>query len=202
MRQSHLGLGLVLVGSTLAAFQQTVIPCGDDGNTISSCTVTATDQVVTLSRTVSTTSTTVTSSLAARRVEQVVVPAYREKYCLAQYQDLGPIALPEWGGSGMCAKCDPPENDQYVQTVRVIECTQNARQPTKVCSEYREIWSRTATGMRIPATLRASTRYTAKSAGQYTFQFGGICPRTSSVGRPQTTTVRLRNGRTTLLIGR
>lgn len=201
MRLSRLGLALA-VGSIALALQ-TVIPCGDDGNTISTCTVTATDQVVTLSKTVSTSSATITQSLAARRVERIVVPAYSEKYCLAQFKDLGPIAIPDWDGSGLCgSRCDPPENDQYIQTVRVVQCTQNARQSTKVCNEHRETWSRTAAGKAVPITTRCSTRYTASSAGQYTFVFTGTAPRTYTLGPAPTTTTTLRNGRVTVIVGR
>ncbi|KIW40063.1 uncharacterized protein PV06_08616 [Exophiala oligosperma] len=55
----------------------------------------------------------------------------------APYNQLGPLAIPGYGGSGLYDKCNGPHG-QKLQNLDVIKCQQTANKPT-ICREFDKV---------------------------------------------------------------
>lgn len=135
-------------------YLSTVLPCVG-----TSCTITATDEVVTFSHVSSaytfytpapTTSSrgnlTATANIAARQVApsaiseiEVIVVDY-----MAPYNQIGPLAISNYAGSGLCTACTPGSNGTLVQVVDVRVCVNDS------CSEHVESWIAMPTTSTVP----------------------------------------------------
>lgn len=155
-------------------FVSTVIPCLAAS---SITTVTKTEQTVLISRSsytitdsqltthvVKTYGTSTSTSTAPSTYTTVV------KEWSAEYKDIGPLALPGYGGSGFCESCNGPQGEQR-QVLVAVECRSAERRPT-VCSKGVETW------VYLPAPTSTkhvwaacSSRAAAPSPGVYTFVF-------------------------------
>ena len=155
-------------------YVSTIIPCLD-----SSTTVTRTEQSVLISRS----STTITHKQVITRVVRhghritTTATAYATvvKEWSALYKDVGPLAIPDYGGSGLCHSCQGPHGEER-QGLEVVECVSRLRMPT-LCSQGTEVWVYdpvpTSTSKAIAV---CSSHAVAPSAGTFTFAFPQRAP--------------------------
>ncbi|KIY01990.1 uncharacterized protein Z520_02128 [Fonsecaea multimorphosa CBS 102226] len=162
------------------AYVSTVIPAAWDGTSVHATTVTSTAQTVTVSRfrstiTKSATATAVvnngtTSHASPRPVYLTIAKDY-----MVAYNEIGPLAIPGYGGSGLCKECDVQQDGSRSQVVNVIEC--RAGPVGACCMGYAETWiSEPATASSSTTVAPLATRFVAPSAGIYTFTFTLTAP--------------------------
>lgn len=109
----------------------------------------------------------------------------------AAYKDLGPYAIPDYGGSGICTKCQGP-NGQKMQSLDVIKCMQSSDSPT-VCRKHPEVWIfGEAPSSARTASAVCSTHTSASAAGIYVFEFPQHEPSATIRIPPQTVTYTVR----------
>ena len=164
------------------AYVSTVIPCAGG-----SATITKTDQPVTVSRY----RTTVTSfSTPAGRRHAKPTPVYStigQDYVLP-YNKVGPLAIPGYGGSGLCTDCGEDASGARRQPVAVTECT--AGPAGTRCVEYTKTLVSTSAPSAVSKTAAAcSTNFNAPSAGTYTFTFPHSAPARTITANGHTFTV-------------
>jgi hypothetical protein len=161
-------------------FVSTYIPC--DGGA-STTLVTKTDQVVRVAHV----STVLTSYLPCPTPTMApswngTIPTYKNESCTStKYQtmvvdsscpfnEIGPIALPPYDGSGLCKKCAEDKNGDKSQGVEVIKCLDG------VCTAYTETWVSTKAQ---PATSASEASFSSQtycpSAGTYTIPVTTTC---------------------------
>lgn len=172
-------------------FVSTVIPCPFALPTSTVSTVTATDQSVLISRTSTTITNEHVTSIKWKRpfTRVITASAYTTlvKEWSAPYNQLGPLAIPDYGGSGICDICSGP-NGQKLQRLDVIECSQVANKPT-ICREYEEVWIYNPKAiLSQTASAACSSRTSVPSAGVYVFEFPQRAPPTTVRIPPQTVT--------------
>ncbi|KEF58986.1 uncharacterized protein A1O9_03829 [Exophiala aquamarina CBS 119918] len=175
-------------------FVSTVIPC-PFASASSITTVSKTEQSVLVSRSSETvTNTYVTSSVVTRKWRRpATVASTASEYTTvvrewsAVYKDLGPYAIPDYDGSGICTKCQGP-NGQNMQSLDVIECVQSADSPT-VCREHPEVWifGQAPSSARTASAI-CSTHTSVSAAGVYVFEFPQHLPPATIHIPPQTVT--------------
>ncbi|KAI9761306.1 MAG: hypothetical protein M4579_001096 [Chaenotheca gracillima] len=133
-----------------------------------SCTVTKTDQKVTVSQ-LKTTSTAyvpaptkwANSTKTTSKVGHVEV--VKIDY-IVPYVEIGPSCIPGYGGSGLCSSCAPQKDGSQTQVVEVIECRGN-----KTCSTYAETWvNKPTTPITQIATETVTSVATCPTNGVYT----------------------------------
>lgn len=183
-------------------FVSTVIPCPFASP--SSVTVTKTEQSILVSRSSKTvTNTYVTSTVTTKWKWPFTVTTTASAYTTfikkwsAAYKDLGPLALPEYGGSGICTQCQGP-NGRKMQPLDVIECIQSSNRP-KACRGYPEVWVfAQVPSSALTASAVCSTHTSVSAAGIYVFEFPQHAPPATIEVPPQTATypVRASGGRT------
>lgn len=101
--------------------------------------------------------------------------------------DIGPLAIPGYGGSGICDKCSGP-NGQDLQALDVIECL-SAEGNHTFCREYEETWIYNPEAIVFQtASAACSSRTLAPSAGIYVFEFPQLAPATAAQIPAQTVT--------------
>ncbi|KAJ9496132.1 hypothetical protein LTR96_008638 [Exophiala xenobiotica] len=135
------------------AWVSTVIPCAWDGTTFSSCTVTKTDQAVTVSRTSAlSTAMPQRSSAVHINVDNPFIPLMPSqaagkvwqaewKWWAARYDQLGPFAIPGYEGSGLCSSdCAKQQEDTFHQRLNVTVCMKRDFNSSPVCGRYSETW--------------------------------------------------------------
>ena len=184
------------------------IPCAYNGSTHSQCVVTKTDQPVTISRSASTSTFTSTPLAASKRwtrghgkhnhteaMQEVLIKTW-----VASFSNIGPLAMPGYGGSGLCVDCGPDEGESRSQTFNVTECwTRPLRNIS--CSEYMEIWiSRPAPSKTSSLSAIVSTTSYVASEGTYTFFFTQEAPAVTVVAPASTVTVTLLEGETSQVV--
>lgn len=137
------------------AWVSTVIPCAWDGTTSSSCTVTKTDQAVTVRRTSALSTSSFMpqrSSAAHMNVDNRFLPLVPSqaagkvweaewKWWAARYDRLGPFAMPGYEGSGLCSSaCAKQQDDTFHQKLNVTVCMKRDFNSSPVCGRYSETW--------------------------------------------------------------
>lgn len=166
------------------AWVSTVIPCNWDGTTISSCTVTKTDQDVPCSAT----ATTITSvipihtgypTLNSTNLTTSYTTSYTtvSKQWVAPYNKLGPLAIPGYDGCELCKECAPKGDGSRSQHYEVTECNSSEGKEA-ACSKFPEdrVSTKAAPGSSIPATAVNSIKTSVPSAGTYVFTFTNTAP--------------------------
>ncbi|KIW49902.1 hypothetical protein PV05_11537 [Exophiala xenobiotica] len=138
------------------AWVSTVIPCAWDGTTSSSCTVTKTDQPVTVSRTSALSTSSFmphrSSAAAHMNVDNPFIPLASShavgkvweaewKWWAVRYDQLGPFAMPGYEGSGLCSSaCAKQQDDTFHQSLNVTVCMKRNLKSSPVCGRYCEKW--------------------------------------------------------------
>lgn len=172
-------------------YVSTVIPCAYDGATASTCTVTATDEVVVLS-TATTTLTSVTTVGPRgrfRRPQVSTITESRDHRVEAAYNAIGPIGIPGYAGSGLCNACENPSG-VLEQAVVITECRLKSGQQQPECQRKEETRVQLPPKMQAaPATAVVSSRFKAPSAGVYTFSFEQTAPPRTVTAEARTITV-------------
>lgn len=151
-------------------YVSTVIPVWK-GTQAEQCTVTQTEQLVTVSewRTTSTEWVTPTPKWP-HEAPPAPTPVYHTKareYC-GQYSKLGPLAIPGWGGSELCESCF--EHGSPWQELTVTECEWT---PSEIeCFEFTETWVAPSAPSTVwVPTATCSSHFWAPTVGVYTFTF-------------------------------
>ncbi|KAK4944308.1 hypothetical protein LTR10_016194 [Elasticomyces elasticus] len=182
---------------TTSVFVSTTIPCSWDGTSAESTIVTKTDQVVTGSvtaTTLSTVSAVETFAWGAKWGWNSESTSYTTQYETrvkewdAAYETMGPIAVPGWGGSGLCTDCE--EGDVKIQTWNVTDCHNGNMGGSSYseCVRYEETWiAYPNVEHSAPATAHCQSQFTAPSAGTYYITFPQSAP-------PATVTVPAHGG--------
>jgi len=194
-------------------YVSTVVPCAWDGTSSSSTTVTKTDQPVRISQwtstltSITTVPTTVTPHGGFYRHwrKPVVIETEITKYqtvtkiAVAPYNQIGPLAFPEWVGSGLCKKCGVQPDGSRSQVVEVIEC--RAAGDQKECVNYVETWiSRPAPSATSHISALCSTSAAVPSAGTFTWAFPQLAPKTTITAPASTVTVTLGGGQSSVSV--
>jgi len=175
------------------AYVNTAIPCAWDGTSVHTTTVTATAQNVTVSRFQTTitkfvTPTPVWVSGTTRHPTPTPVYLTIAKDFIVPYNEIGPLAIPGYGGSGLCTNCDIQSDGSRSQIVDVIECRSSPDGPQ--CMGYAETWvSQPAPSATATTAVHVSTQFVAPTAGTYTFTFPVIAPSHVWTAGTQTVTV-------------
>lgn len=166
-------------------FVSSTVPCAFDGTDVSSTVATATDQMITVSKEVTTVTTTVPiSSRQARGLwfrgnkakSQEVCQTVSRNYQLP-YNQMGPLAMPGYPGNGICDQCGMQGNGAQTMVVSVSECTSGLQYDTPQCVAYKETWiSSRAPRTTSVANVGCATQFYAPSAGYYTFNFPQTAP--------------------------
>ncbi|KAJ4507948.1 hypothetical protein HRR83_008212 [Exophiala dermatitidis] len=164
------------------AYVNTVIPCAWDGESESTTTVTATQQEVTVSVYHTTITKTVTPTVSVTKngtIYLVPSPTPIEltigKEFKAPFNHIGPLAIPGYGGSGLCEECKVQADGSRSQVVDVVEC--RAGPGGSKCMGYAETWiSKPAPSVSSTTVAPVSTNFVAPSAGTYTFTFTLTAP--------------------------
>ncbi|KAK4942018.1 hypothetical protein LTR10_018199 [Elasticomyces elasticus] len=184
------------------------IPCEYDESTHTECVVTKTDQAVTISKSSSTSTITTTSHAVfekwpgghgmhndTKKTHEVLMKTW-----VASFLNIGPLAMPGYGGSGLCAGCGPDDGGSRSQTFNVTECWTGPFRNSS-CSEYMEIWI----SMPVPSetssisAIVSTTSYVA-SQGTYTFAFTQQAPAVTVLAPASTVTVTLLDGETSQIV--
>ncbi|OAG34984.1 hypothetical protein AYO21_10871 [Fonsecaea monophora] len=163
------------------AYVSTVIPAAWDGTSIHATTVTSTTQTVTVSRfrTTITKLATATSAVIKNGTTSHAPPkpVYLTvaKDFMVAYNKMGPLAIPGYGGSGLCKECNVHQDGSRSQVVNVIECRSGL--VGAKCMGYAETWISMPASASSSTTLTPlSTRFVAPSAGTFTFTFTLTAP--------------------------
>lgn len=164
------------------SFVSTVIPCPPVKPPFT--TITKTEQSVLVSRSSSTiTKRQITSKIFSHSGSSTTSTATQTTYTTvvkewsAEYKDLGPLALPDYKGSGLCTSCKRPHGELQ-QVVDAIECANSEYGPT-VCSKGTETWIYNPNPTSIKKVWgHCSSHAVASSAGVYTFAFTQWAPST------------------------
>jgi hypothetical protein len=172
-------------------FVSTVIPYPSASPT----TITKTDQSVFVSKASETITNTLVTSTVKRRgwKRPITVTSTSFSYTTvvkewsAAYKDLGPLAIPGYGGSGICTKCHGP-GEQKLQALDVLECFGTSDKPT-VCRTYPEAWIfGSLPHLARTESAACATHTSVTAAGVYVFKFPQhVPPRTFNVP-PRTVT--------------
>jgi len=176
------------------AYVSTAIPCAWNGQSVSTCTVTSTDEPVKLLEKTSTLTTvipapTINPAWRWRKGSHRMPPTTKYETIVQQYyapyEELGAMAIPGYEGSGLCDDCDMQEDGSRSQEVDVIECRYDGTQPH--CVEYEETWvSRPAAAATSQTSAVCATQSSVSAAGTYTWTFHQVAPATQ-VAVPATT---------------
>ncbi|KAI1619271.1 hypothetical protein EDD37DRAFT_217431 [Exophiala viscosa] len=122
------------------------------------------------------------------------------KTWVASFFNIGPLAMPGYGGSRLCVDCGPDESGSRSQTFNVTECWMTPLRNIS-CSEYMEIWiSRPGPFKTSSLTAVVSTTSYVASQGTYTFFFTQEAPDITVVAPASTVTVHLPDGETSQLV--
>jgi hypothetical protein len=108
---------------------------------------------------------------------QTPAPSYTTiaRNWVVPYNQLGPLAIPGYGGSGLCGKCNMNEAGAREQAVTVTECGSDGVDPR--CVKYVEHWVSRSSPARWHKTEVALTATTiVPRPGTYTFGFGQVAP--------------------------
>ncbi|EXJ68600.1 uncharacterized protein A1O5_08394 [Cladophialophora psammophila CBS 110553] len=158
------------------AYVNTIIPAAWDGTSAITTTVTSTGQTVTVSRFHSTitkfatpTSAVVKNGTTSRAAPQPVYLTIAKDF-MVPYNKIGPLAIPGYGGSGLCQGCNVQQDGSRSQVVNVIECRSGLDRAK--CMAYAETWiSKLALAASSTTLVPLATRFVAPSADTYTFTF-------------------------------
>ncbi|OAL40641.1 hypothetical protein AYO20_00377 [Fonsecaea nubica] len=163
------------------AYVSTVIPAAWNGTSIHATTVTSTTQTVTVSRfrTTITKLATATSAVIKNGTTSYAPPkpVYLTvaKDFMVAYNKMGPLAIPGYGGSGLCKECNVHQDGSRSQVVNVIECRSGL--VGAKCMGYAETWISMPASASSSTTLTPlSTRFVAPSVGTFTFTFTLTAP--------------------------
>lgn len=168
-----------------SAYVSSVIPCAWDGTTISSCTVTKTDQAIPCSVSKSTISSVVPSVTGITTSDGKVLTktSYSTSFKTiskewnAAYNKLGPDAIPGYDGCDLCTDCGANDDGTQKQDFDVTECD-SSDSGKAVCKRYPEnrVSTRSAPGKSTPVSAINSVKTSVRSAGSYTFTFTNTAP--------------------------
>jgi hypothetical protein len=187
----------VVPSCTTYDFVSTVIPCLGGASTT---TITETDQIVELAH-VSTVLTSYSSTVTACPTTAYTgyngtYARYSNQTCTstatsyttmivdisAPYDECGPLALGNWGGSGLCETC-VPNPDEKEQVVEVSKCLND------VCTSYTETWISTKAAPVTTTTTETFTSTVSCSEGENTIPVTAtFTPTGSAYSTPVTTT--------------
>jgi hypothetical protein len=157
------------------SYVSTVIPC--PYATASATTVTRVDQPVIVSRAVATITRTTEQKITKTArgstfTHKTTLSAYTTlaKEWSVLYKNLGPLALPNYDGSGLCTDCQGPKKERQ-QTVTMVECA-SSRWRRVICRERIDIWIENSASVSTWAnTAVCSSQGAVSTAGVYTFAF-------------------------------
>lgn len=132
------------------AWVSTLIPCAWDGTTSSSCTVTKTEQAVTVSRTSVLSTLTPQSPHVARTLvgdESTLSPTENVfesewQWWTAPYDRLCPSAIPGYEGSGLCGtSCTDTKTGSFRQALNTTICERHNLDSSPTCARRSETWT-------------------------------------------------------------
>ncbi|KAJ4660205.1 hypothetical protein HRR90_001179, partial [Exophiala dermatitidis] len=156
-------------------YVSTVIPCLDGASTT---TVTETQQPVLISRSSEIIRNTrpITKIVHgnATATTAVIDATTIVKEWSAPFKDIGPLALPNYEGSGLCKSCKGPKGE-IRQVLNVIECTSRHRRGT-ICRKNSETWLYNPAPTSTSALSAVCSLQTSVAAGTYTFAFPQRAP--------------------------
>lgn len=156
-------------------YVSTLIPCLAGSSTT---TITRTEQSVAVSRS----SSTITRTQLIPRVRfsstttstQTMCTTIRKEWS-AEYQDIGPLALPNYQGSNLCRSCRGPAGEEH-QVLTALECIARPRQPT-VCIKAVETWIYDPAPTSVKAiSVVCSSRTYMPTPGVYSLAFPQWAP--------------------------
>lgn len=186
---------------TTIPFVSTVIPYAWNGTTTQSTTVTDVTQAVVVSQALET-SATVTAAAAldkrswvdwfgGQKSKSITLYETVTRRAVAPYNALGGIAVPGWGGSGLCAKCD--DKDGRSQLIDVIECRSGTdawgKSYEKCVEWYETLIERPAPTSSVTAQAKCASSGKIPHAGTYTWTFPQTAPPVTITAPPVTVTV-------------
>ena len=166
--------GLCQTDYSYETFQyvSTVIPCA-----FGTTTVTEIHQFVTVSEYI----TTATSFLPQHdRKHARPTPVYStiSQGYVVPYNQIGPLAIEGYEGSGLCKNCGKDDQGARRQPLTVTECTAGPQGTN--CVEYtKTLVSYSAPAATWTSAAVCSTSFVAPSAGSYTFAFPRSAPATT-----------------------
>jgi len=176
------------------AYVSTVIPAAWNGKNMEAVTVTSTTQTVTVSRFQTTITKWVTPAPVIPKSGTIITPKPTSieltiaKDYFAPFNKLGGLAIPDFDGSGLCRECETQSDGSRSQVVGVVEC--RAGPGGSKCMGYDETWVSKAAPSTSATTANAcSTRWTAPSAGTFTFTFPFTAPARTITAAETTITV-------------
>ncbi|KAK5186746.1 hypothetical protein LTR44_000752 [Exophiala sp. CCFEE 6388] len=158
-------------------FVSTTIPAFYNGSTISSTLVTVTTQKVTVSVHSSTVTSYITPNATTASNGTTITPTPSPVYLTvvkdyyAPYNQIGPLAIPGYEGSGLCTTCGVQDDGSRSQVVDVTECRLGAYGAK--CLGYQETWVSSSAQPAATSVLvdAVSVSTTVPTPGTYTFTF-------------------------------
>lgn len=142
-----------------------VITTPGPGDGHGKCTVTADDQVITISQ--STAFTKVYKAVPSKRPKGHKPKLLRidvvEIIITVTFSELGPHAIEGYGGSGLCKDCDPDDDGVESQVVSVKKCT------NRVCKGQLQTWRSNPTTSYAYHESPVTTAVYASSTGTQSF---------------------------------
>ncbi|EXJ88757.1 hypothetical protein A1O3_01821 [Capronia epimyces CBS 606.96] len=184
----------------------TVVPCGWDGTTSQTTTVTAVDQPVRVSEHLETLTTVTAAPTAAKRswidwlhkeAEHQDVTVYEtvSRRAMVPFREAGPLCVPGWEGSGLCQKCHQQPDGSRYQLLDIVECrsgTSASGKKYKKCSEwYETLIERPAPTSTVTAVALCSSQGNIPGAGTYTWTFPQVAPPVTITAPAKTVTVTI-----------
>lgn len=140
------------------AYVSTVVPCSWDGTTTQTTTVTDTSQILVVSEYHETIQKTTAAPTANSRCSDgglpngsvpapTVIPETITRQAVAPFDQVGPIAIPSWDGSGLCSECQNATDGSQTQVLGLLECRSGtyAGAPYRTCTTWNETWVKPST---------------------------------------------------------
>ncbi|RVX72742.1 hypothetical protein B0A52_04141 [Exophiala mesophila] len=153
----------------------TTIPCDYDGNKHSSTLVTKITQPVTCSASSSSLTKVTSVPVTVNNkvfTKTITLEMTARKEWSAKYENLGPLAMPGYPGSGLCKDCTAKDGS-IIQVFNVKECRSNAKGTECVLYDETRVLPAPAT---VITQAACPVRTSVPSAGTYTFKFPQTVP--------------------------
>jgi hypothetical protein len=123
---------------------------------------------------------------------------------LAPFNEIGPLAVPGWEGSGTCQQCVNQTDGSRSQLLDIVECRfgldQNG-EPHHICSEWSETWiERPAPTSTVLAGAVCASQGTIYEPGTYTWTFPQVAPPATITAPPTTITTTVTENHEELIV--
>ncbi|KIV95726.1 hypothetical protein PV10_03345 [Exophiala mesophila] len=165
----------------------TTIPCDYDGNKHSSTLVTKITQPVTCSASSSSLTKVTSVPVTVNNkvfTKTITLEMTARKEWSAKYENLGPLAMPGYPGSGLCKDCTAKDGS-IIQVFNVKECRSNAKSTECILYDETRVLPAPAT---VITQAACPVRTSVPSAGTYTFKFPQTVPARTVTIREQVVT--------------